>query len=773
MAGSDEDDSDVQDSTELLTSERNKSDVIRTIESPKHIKNGTHLRNVSRSGRSGFCSPTVCAVLLVSSLLSSGLGYMAGIFTPPFTVTEHARPEAGATQSRTERSWRTKIADYGTESCVRLIDVDGDGMDDVIIGLAYGKDITTMIVEETMDKYCQEQGMQTPCAGAVVALRGYDGKLLWQAQTYAEIFEINCNHVDVNKDGTKDCIVSGRLGTINAIDPKTGEVLWEGDPNVVNRGWNIYSYTGLPDFDYDGVPEIVISHGGDPTVPADVVARRSGWLLMLSGATGKQLGTHVAMPEDRETYCAPTMHTRKDGSQYILYGSGGETVGGRFLAMSVPDFYRRVFQNPRDSVVPNVKGDYKQWGFKAPNQKGEITLFVAEKKGVMVPPVMVDMTGDGVKDILMNSFDGNVVLFDGETLEILWKIKLEDRESYSTPAPGYFNDDDVLDFMVHWSWGSWPYYKSTDTIILDGRDGTVLWNMTTAKYDVTSDLVARTHSKHRDVFLFRVQGRRGRDPKERGAIHGATGIQREVRRREVGDQMYELHETQLTKRDDNNKNFTSLQDLTFEEAAFGSKQTFAKDFVECESDQTVFVTELFALDRTTMTQPIKLWERGSEKHYYQLTQRDRQRAQEVTGESGATNTSGDDDVPWARGKRADNPTPDKPFCIIMQPDERTTGALGDVDGDGKLDLIINVVSVGLLRDEHAQFMKMQFDTDIYKETLEDYLGQKLHVPANVTVHERMKFSANENDMTSLKFLPKEEQVWGGYMGTLGDGIYDV
>ena len=54
----------------------------------------------------------------------------------------------------------------------------------------------------------------------------------------------------------------------------------------------------------------------------------------------------------------------------------------------------------------------------------------AEKKGVMVPPVLVDMTGDGVKDILMNSFDGDVVLFDGETLEILWKVKFHGRESY-------------------------------------------------------------------------------------------------------------------------------------------------------------------------------------------------------------------------------------------------------------------------------------------------------------------------------------------------------
>ena len=33
---------------------------------------------------------------------------------------------------------------------------------------------------------------------------------------------------------------------------------------------------------------------------------------------------------------------------------------------------------------------------------------------------------------------------------------------FSTPAPGYFNDDDVIDFMVHWSVGAWPFYNTTD-----------------------------------------------------------------------------------------------------------------------------------------------------------------------------------------------------------------------------------------------------------------------------------------------------------------------
>ena len=48
----------------------------------------------------------------------------------------------------------------------------------------------------------------------------------------------------------------------------------------------------------------------------------------------------------------------------------------------------------------------------------------------MVPPVLVDMNKDGVKDILMSGFDGTMILFDGETLDVMWKVKFENRESY-------------------------------------------------------------------------------------------------------------------------------------------------------------------------------------------------------------------------------------------------------------------------------------------------------------------------------------------------------
>lgn len=44
----------------------------------------------------------------------------------------------------------------------------------------------------------------------------------------------------------------------------------------------------------------------------------------------------------------------------------------------------------------------------------------------------------------------------------------------------------------------------------------------------------------------------------------------------------------------------------------------ADNYVECESDQTVFLAELFALDRTVMKNPVKLWEKGSSKLRYSM-----------------------------------------------------------------------------------------------------------------------------------------------------------
>ena len=81
---------------------------------------------------------------------------------------------------------------------------------------------------------------------------------------------------------------------------------------------------------------------------------------------------------------------------------------------------------------------------------------------------------------------------------------------------------------------------------------------------------------------------------------------------------------------------------------------------------------------------------------------------------------------------------------------------------------MNLVSVGVIRDEHANFVKMKFDTDIYKINLDDVIKNQMYVPINATLHPRMQHVDNENQIHNLNFLTADEQRWGGYMGTYGD-----
>lgn len=51
---------------------------------------------------------------------------------------------------------------------------------------------------------------------------------------------------------------------------------------------------------------------------------------MLNGATGSKIGRVFPIPDGKESYTLPIVYTWADGSQYIVFGSGGETVPGRY-----------------------------------------------------------------------------------------------------------------------------------------------------------------------------------------------------------------------------------------------------------------------------------------------------------------------------------------------------------------------------------------------------------------------------------------------------------
>lgn len=76
-------------------------------------------------------------------------------------------------------------------------------------------------------------------------------------------------------------------------------------------------------------------------------------------------------------------------------------------------------------------------------------------------------------------------------------------------------------------------------------------------------------------------------------------------------------------------------------------------------------------------------------------------------------------------------------CVIYNFLFVILGVFGDVDGDGKFDVIVNLVLVGVICDEYVNFVKMKFDIDIYKINFDDVIKNQMYVLINVMFYLRM------------------------------------
>lgn len=89
-----------------------------------------------------------------------------------------------------------------------------------------------------------------------------------------------------------------------------------------------------------------------------------------------------------------------------------------------------------------------------------------------MPPILIDITSDGIEDIVAAMYNSTIMAYNGSTFEPIWNYTVPNSEVISIPIPGYYNDDDVPDFMVKHQIGTGlsTYYYTVATV-LDGRNG--------------------------------------------------------------------------------------------------------------------------------------------------------------------------------------------------------------------------------------------------------------------------------------------------------------
>jgi outer membrane protein assembly factor BamB len=388
------------------------------------------------------------------------LGALAVVFGLP-RAAPHAALHGEPLPART---WSTYLDGLGTFSSPRAADFNGDGVLDVVVGAGREEFI--------------------PTDSAVVALDGATGAVLWHIGARDQVFG-SAAVGDLNGDGTPDVVIGGRSAELLAVDGGAGTLLWSyfpsGDSAEARRNglFNFYNPQFIPDQDGDGVADLLVANGGDVLVEPYDTLRPPGHLMVVGGRDGRLIA-RAAMPDGRETYLSAVVaDLRCDGRLDVIFGSGGETVGGH------------LYRAPLAAVLD---GDLS----------AAVELAASDGKGFIGPPALADITGDGVLDIVANAVDGRMLAFDGADHAGLWQVELPGTEAYTSLAVGYFTEDDVPDFFTSYAVGRWPDLGWSRQFMVDGRTGRIAFTDSLGLYQTASPVVLDYNGDGRDDVLLSV-----------------------------------------------------------------------------------------------------------------------------------------------------------------------------------------------------------------------------------------------------------------------------
>ena len=353
-------------------------------------------------------------------------------------------------------------------SSPRTTDLNNDGVDDVVMG--GGVD-----------------GIETPYG--IIAIDGANGNLIWNVETRDEMFT-SPQFYDYTGDNINDVVIGGRDAELRLIDGSNGSVIWEfwedENMNPNESGWyNFYSPQIITDQNGDSFPDILISNGGDHSLDASETDRPPGHIMIIDGLTGAQYKTAV-VPDSNETYLSPILvDLNGDGNQKIIFGSGGETIMGNIWVAELTELLDEDLSNATP-LIPN------------------------SELGYLAPPSIADLNADGILDIIIQGFDGQVSAINGIDLSLIWQYKIPNTESSASPIIGNFtNDDNSLDVFATIFSGTQSSYNDYYQVLINGVNGNELSKDSIGLIDFCSPIAFDSNLDGKDEVLISVINNNG------------------------------------------------------------------------------------------------------------------------------------------------------------------------------------------------------------------------------------------------------------------------
>ena len=327
--------------------------------------------------------------------------------------------------------WQNFTDSIPTLSSPRCADLNGDGILDIVIGGGTDGEFSN---------------------NGIMAFDGVDGSLLWKRSAPNEIFT-SAIFQDINGDNIPDVFLGGRDAQLYAINGSNGELIWEyytdgGDPSDDGL-WNFYSAQFIPDADGDLIPDLLLANGGDHSLPLWETNRPPGHLMIVSALTGDLISMAV-VPDSNETYCSPlVIDLQGDGNLWVLYGTGGESLGGSFYVVPLTDLLNNTLEN-------------------------SVQLATHPTRGFIAPAAVHTSSNGPGYDIIIQGFGGMIYKVNGSTLTTVWSTSVSGTESSAEAVIGnFYGGDQIPDVFAVLFKGTLTSYNDFYQVMINGADGSI------------------------------------------------------------------------------------------------------------------------------------------------------------------------------------------------------------------------------------------------------------------------------------------------------------